>query len=118
MKCIAKVEPGVMDEGSCGPRLGRAILARMRFEKIWVEQYRATKGIRRRFGVGSALDYLIGEKLMMFAAEAERHPEFAKELPRFLAAVWQVFNQYEIAGYVASQKPAERRQLRKLLYLK
>ncbi len=90
----------------------------MRFEKIWVEQYRATKGIRRRFGVGSALDYLVGEKLMMFAKEAERHHEFANELPRFLAAVWQLFNQYELAGYVASQKPAERRQLRKLLFVK
>lgn len=94
------------------------ILARMRFEKIWVEQYRATKGIKRRFGVESALDYLVGEKLMMFAGEAERHPEFAEELPKFLEAIWQVFNQYEVAGYVASQKPAARRQLRKLLFVK
>jgi hypothetical protein len=35
----------------------------MRFEKIWVEQCRATKAIKRRFGATSALDYLIGEKL-------------------------------------------------------
>jgi len=90
----------------------------MRFEKIWVEQYRATKGIKRRFGVESALDYLIGEKLMMFAEDAERHPEFANELPRFLAAIWQLFNQYELAGYVAGQKRAARRQLRKLLFVK
>jgi hypothetical protein len=90
----------------------------MRFEKIWVKQYKATRGIRRRFGAESALDYLIGEKLMMFAEEAERSPEFAKELPRFLAAIWQVFNQYELAGYVASQKPAARRQLRNLLFVK
>ncbi|HSU33683.1 MAG TPA: hypothetical protein VLJ11_20815 [Bryobacteraceae bacterium] len=89
----------------------------MRFEKIWVNQCRATKRIRRHFGAESALDYLIGEKLVMFAQTAERHPEFAKELPRFLAAVWQVFNQYELAGYVASQKPATRKQLRRLLYL-
>lgn len=39
----------------------------MRFEKVWTEQCRATKAIRRRFGAKSALDYLIGEKLMMFA---------------------------------------------------
>ncbi len=89
----------------------------MRFEKICVKQCKATKGIRRRFGAKSALDYLIGEKLMMFAEEAERQPEFAKELPRFLAAISQVFNQYELAGYVASQKPAARRQLRQLLYM-
>ena len=89
----------------------------MRFEKIWVKQCRATKGIRRRFGAKNALDYLIGEKLVMFAQEAERQPKFAMELPRFLAAIWQVFNQYELAGYVASQKPATRKRLRRLLYL-
>ena len=90
----------------------------MRFEKIWLKQCKATKGIRRRFGAESALDYLIREQLVMFAEEAERRPEFAKELPRFLAAIWQVFNQYELAGYVASRKPAPRKQLRNLLYMK
>ena len=90
----------------------------MRFEKIWEEQCRATKRIKRRFGAKSALDYLIGEKLITFAAVAEDHPEFAKELPRFLAAVWRLFNEYEIAGYVASRKPASRVRLRQLLYLR
>jgi hypothetical protein len=90
----------------------------MRFEKIWVQQCRATKGIKRRFGAKSALDYLICEKLIAFADDAERHPEFAKELPRFLTAVWQVFNQYELAGYIASLKPAKREQLRRLLFMK
>jgi hypothetical protein len=90
----------------------------MRFERIWVEQYRATKGIKKRFGVKSALDYLIGEKLITFAEQAERRPEFAQEMPRFLAAIWQVFNQYEVIGYVASQKPATRRQLQGLLFVK
>ena len=89
----------------------------MRFEKIWVEQCRATKAIKRRFGAKSALDYLVGEKLPMFAAAADDCPRFAAELPKFLASVWQVFNEYEIAGYVASQKPTARRTLRRLLYL-
>jgi hypothetical protein len=53
----------------------------MRFEKIWVKQCRATKGVKRRFGAMSALDYFIREKLIMFADEAERHPEFAKDCP-------------------------------------
>ena len=49
-------------------------------------------------------------------AEAARdEPTFAKELPRFLAAIWRVFNEFEIAGYVASRKPATRRRLRQLL---
>ena len=90
----------------------------MRFEKIWAEQCRATRTIRRRFGAKSALDYLIGEKLMMFAEAAKDEPEFAEELPRFLAAVWQVFNEYEIDGYVASRKPAAKKSLRQLLYLR
>jgi len=90
----------------------------MRFEKVWIEQCRATKAIRRRFGAKSALDYLIGEKLMMFADAAKDDPKFAKELPRFLAAIWQMFNQYEIIGYIASRKPATRRSLRQLLYLR
>ena len=89
----------------------------MRFEKIWVAQCQATKTIKRSFGVKSALDYLIGEKLITFAKVAENHPEFAQELPRFLAAVWRVFNEYEIAGYVATSRPAARRSLRKLLYI-
>ena len=89
----------------------------IRFEKIWVQQCKATKGIKRRFGVESALDYLIREKLLNFADAAEQRPEFARELPRFLAEVWHIFNQYEIAGYVASMKPKQRKRLRSLLYL-
>jgi hypothetical protein len=90
----------------------------IRFEKIWVQQCKATRGIKRRFGVKSALDYLIREKLLNFADAAEERPEFARELPRFLAEVWRIFNQYEIAGYIASLKPKERKRLRSLLYLR
>ncbi len=63
-----------------------------------------------------ALDYLVGEKLPTFAGAARHDAAFARELPLFLAAVWRVFNEYELAGYVAMQKPAVRRQLRALLY--
>lgn len=90
----------------------------IRFEKIWVDQCKATKGIKRRFGVKSGLDYLIREKLLNFADAAEQRPEFARELPRFLAEVWRIFNQYEIAGYIASLKPKQRKRLRSLLYLR
>ena len=55
---------------------------------------------------------------MNFAEAAEQRPEFARELPRFLAEVWRIFNQYEIAGYVASLKPKPRKTLRSLLYLR
>ena len=93
-------------------------IPRMRFEKVWVEQCRATKAIKRRFGAKSALDYLIGEKLISFADAAREHPAYARELPRFLAAIWQTFNDYEIAGYVGSRKAAARNRLRQLLYLR
>jgi hypothetical protein len=59
----------------------------MQFEKVWVEQCRATRRIKRSFGAKSALDYLIGEKLITFAKVAQDEPTFARELPRFLAAV-------------------------------
>jgi hypothetical protein len=90
----------------------------VRFEKVWIEQCRATKGIKRHFGAKSALDYLIGEKLITFADAARDHPTFARELPRFLSAIWHVFNEYEIAGYVASRRPMARKRLRRLLYLR
>lgn len=90
----------------------------MRFEKVWTEQCWATRGIKRRFGVKSALDYLIGEKLVTFADVAEQEATFSRELPRFLAAIWRIFNEFEIAGYVASQRPAKRARLRRLLYLR
>jgi phosphopantothenate synthetase len=51
------------------------------FHKVWQEQCEATRTIRERFGVKSALDYLVGEKLLNFASEAERSLEFAAELP-------------------------------------
>ena len=90
----------------------------MRFDKVWIEQCRATKAIKRRFGARSALDYLIGEKLIAFADAAREHPAFARELPRFLAGIWETFNEYEIAGYVGSRKSAARTRLRQLLYLR
>ncbi|HEY6331565.1 MAG TPA: hypothetical protein VI756_19730, partial [Blastocatellia bacterium] len=73
----------------------------------------------RRFGAVGALNYLVGEKLVTYAKEAEQNPKFAAELPRFLAAIWQTFNPYELAGYVASVKGiGDRRLLRKLLFVR
>jgi len=90
----------------------------IRFEKIWVQQCKATRAIKRHFGVKRALGYLIREKLLNFADAAEQRPEFARELPPFLAEVWRIFNQYEIADCVWSLKPKQRTRLRTLLYLR
>ena len=64
-----------------------ALELHMDFHKTWQEQCAATRTVRARFGVKSALDYLVGEKLLNFAREADWNPEFAAELPRFQAAV-------------------------------
>ena len=89
----------------------------MEFHKVWQEQCEVTRTIRERFGVKSALDYLVGEKLLDFASEADRSLEFAAELPRFQAAVWDIFNPYEFTGYLVGLKPSARRKLQKLLYV-
>ena len=89
----------------------------MDFHKIWQEHCAVTPRIRERFGVKSALDYLVGQKLLNFAEAADEDPDFAAELPRFQAAVWGIFNPYELRGYVASLKPAARKKLQKLLYV-
>jgi hypothetical protein len=91
------------------------IVACVKFEKIWVRQCRATRRIKKQFGVKSALDYLLGEKLLTFAEAAEDRSEFAAELPRFQAEVWNVFNPYELAGYLTTLRPAKRKKLQKLL---
>jgi len=89
----------------------------MDFHKIWQEQCTVTPSIRESFGVKSALDYLVGEKLVTFERLADEDPDFAAELPCFQAAVWEIFNPYELRGYVASLKPAARKKLQKLLYV-
>jgi hypothetical protein len=93
------------------------IVTGVKLEKIWVQQCRATRRIKKHFGVESALDYLLGEKLLSFAEAADRRPRFAAELPRFQAEVWNVFNRYELAGYLTTLKPSERKRLQKLLYV-
>ena len=71
-----------------------------RFQDIWKGQCEAARGVREQHGVVSALDYLIGEKLMTYAETAVRRPEFARELPRFVAEVRSIFSVEEIRLYL------------------
>lgn len=68
--------------------------------KIWIEQCTATVSIRERYGVKSALDYLIGEKLFNFVMESERNPKFAEELMAFVAEIKEIFSDQEIHVYL------------------
>jgi hypothetical protein len=72
----------------------------IQFHKIWIDQCEATEGIRERFGLEDALDYLIGEKLFHFVQAAEQHPEFATELPAFVSEVQRLFTAVQIRDYL------------------
>jgi len=71
-----------------------------RFQDIWKDQCEAAREVREQHGVISALDYLIGEKLMIFAETAVGRPEFARELPRFVAEIRRIFSAEEIRLYL------------------
>ena len=66
------------------------------FHKIWIDQCEAAEDIKERFGNGSAIRYLIGEKFLNFLEETDRQPEFAEELPKFVAKVKGMFQPLEI----------------------
>jgi hypothetical protein len=68
---------------------------------IWIDQCEAAQTIKARFGLTAAFDYLVGEKLMSFASAASRHPDFARELPRFVSEVRRMFTPDEIGAQMA-----------------
>jgi hypothetical protein len=79
-----------------------------RFQDIWAEQSEAARGIMEAHGPLAALDYLVGEKLMTYVATAEDHPEFARELPKFVAAIREIFGTDAIAVYVGHMEKVYR----------
>jgi DNA-binding SARP family transcriptional activator len=74
---------------------------------IWIEQCEAAQTIKARFGLTAAFDYLVGEKLINFASAASTHPEFARELPRFVSEVRRMFTPDEIAAHLAQIERAQ-----------
>ncbi len=68
---------------------------------IWVKQCEAAETIKLRYGLKSAFDYMVAEKLLNFAEAAARHPEFARELPRFVSRVRRMFTPQEIRSHLA-----------------
>jgi hypothetical protein len=75
--------------------------------KIWIEQCDAAQTIKARFGLTAAFDYLVGEKLMSFASAASRHPDFARELPRFVSEVRRMFTPDGIGAHLAQIEPSQ-----------
>jgi len=72
------------------------------FHKIWIEQCEGARGIKEEFGTAKAIGYLIGEKLVNFVGASDTHPEFAVELPNFVAEVKRIFEPHEIREYLES----------------
>jgi hypothetical protein len=70
------------------------------FHRTWIEQCEAAEDIRKRYGQKSALDYLIGEKLFSFVMASEQKPEFAAELPPFVAEIRLLFAPPDIREYL------------------
>ena len=69
--------------------------------EIWNEQCEAAETIKARYGLKAAFDYVVGEKLINFASAATLHPEFARELPRFVSEVRRMFSPEEIRLHIA-----------------
>jgi hypothetical protein len=72
-----------------------------KFHEIWVEQCNATHEIKLCYGVKAAFDYLVAEKLLNFADAATSRPEFARQLPRFVAYVRGLFTPQEMRAHLA-----------------
>jgi hypothetical protein len=72
-----------------------------KMHEIWIEQYDAAQGIKLRYGLKAAFDYLVAEKLLNFGEAAAEHPEFARELPRFVSQVRLMFTPLEIKTHIA-----------------
>ena len=69
--------------------------------EIWKEQVAAAQEIKLRYGLQAAFDYVVTEKLLNFISAAAGHPEFARELPRFVSEVRRMFTPAEIRTHIA-----------------
>lgn len=72
-----------------------------KFHEIWIEQCDAAEDIERRHGLKASFDYVVAEKLLNFADAPTRHPEFARELPRFVSRVRRMFTPQEMRTHLA-----------------
>ena len=71
-------------------------MAERHWQDIWKEQCEAAEAIMHSFGVESAFDYVVGEKLVSFAQAAAERPEFAQALPGFVSRLRGMFTPEEM----------------------
>lgn len=72
------------------------------FHKNWMNQCEAAMKIEEEYNSQKALGYLIGEKLVEYIRVANTDPDFATEVPNFVAEVKRRFSQYKIRNYFAN----------------
>ena len=72
--------------------------------KIWAGQCDAAKRIEDDFGVGQAIDYLVGEKSLIFLEAAGTDAEFRAEIPSFAAEVRTIFERWQLAEYLETAR--------------
>jgi len=77
---------------------------------VWTEQCEAAQMIRARFELKAAFGYLVGEKLTTFVSTASRHPDFARELPRFISEVRRMFTPDEIRTHLAQMEHEQNKE--------
>ena len=83
---------------------GNAILMG-RARTLWQSQCGAVPSIREKHGLQATLDDLVSEKLLTLAEAATSHPEFAHEVPVFVAEVRRLFTPDEIRAHLAILVP-------------
>ena len=67
-----------------------------------IEQCQAALHIKQQFGLGHALEYLGGEQLLRFVETTEHDPEFAQQLPYFVAQIKRRFTLANGRSYPAT----------------
>ncbi|MGC2208820.1 MAG: hypothetical protein WA532_01815 [Candidatus Korobacteraceae bacterium] len=73
---------------------------KLEFHEIWADQCEAAEEIRNRYGLLSAMDYLVGTKLFDFVAASEKRSQLAAELPHLVDDVRGMFTAKQIDCYL------------------
>jgi hypothetical protein len=78
-----------------------------KFEKIWIEQCEAARGIEDEFGTDKALKYLVEEKFIDFLEAAEENAAFRAEIPAFVAEIKTIFEPWQLRECLENARQTE-----------
>jgi hypothetical protein len=68
---------------------------------LWIEQCAAADHyLRPRFGVKTALDYLVGEKFINFLESLNQYPDRRTDLPKFANEIQRRFKRHELREFL------------------